>query len=360
MQIKWVSKTAHFLTKKACYFLFRCCAVQVVGLSFGGAVALEVCQKLVQHGKKALVIMLDTVCPRKGHLKLPDADVVPERYIMGKLEEELDVLYQKELKSNERILNDYNAMQHEKQPATTLRVVLLKAQGLDGTSRTLAGLEDLQNGWSWLQPEMYSVPGSHFTMCEPGYAERTAAAIRFVLSRGPVQLESSPDLWFHAVRHGDTFLYTRLMKSPEFGESWVHEECSSCQLTPLQIAAANDDVLLVKLLLSKGAQIVTSSGKSVVQCALEAESFRTFSFLSQYDLNRPDGEKQVMDVDLFGDCQNKKQLEIFSMQPGTKRRGQPWLRTLSAINASGDSAGHGIHGSHGPMGQQLGLLQKYR
>lgn len=328
---------------------------QVAGLSFGGAVALEVCQQLVRHGKSATAIMLDTVCPRPGHLKLPEAHVVPERHVMGKLEEGLDHLYQKELKNNERILNKYNAMQHGK--PETLRVVLLKAQGLDGTSRALAGLEDLQNGWGWLMPEMYSVPGSHFTICEPGYAEKTAAVIRFVLGREAVHLTGLSELWFHAVRHGDTFLYTRLLKHPTFGDDWIHEESASHQLTALQMAAENDDVLLVKLLLRKGAQIVTS-GKNAVQCALEAESFRTFSFLSQFHLQRDRDEQlmQEMDVDLFADIGNRKQLEMLSTPSlrSVQRRGQPWLRTLAAMNASRDAAGEG------PMGQQLDLLQKYR
>eukprot|EP00913_Durusdinium_trenchii_P017215 g16188.t1 len=330
-----------------------CEPYQVAGLSFGGAVALEVCQQLVRRGKKATAIMLDTVCPQPGHLKLPDATVVPEKHVMGKLREDLDQFYQIELRNNERILNDYDAKQHGQQCAPMLRVVLLKAQGLDGTSRALRGLEDLQNGWGWLHPEMYSVPGSHFTICEPGYAERTSAAIRFVLGGKPVKLSSLSDLWFHAVRHGDSFLYTRLLKHPEFAECWIHDEAAAHHMTALQMAAENDDVFLAKLLLTKGARM-TSNGKHAVDSALNAASFRTFSLLSLLSQRTESSTELVLDD--FGDRENKKQLEIFSRPVGAaERRGQPWLRTLKAMNASGDSTRH----HEGPMGEQLHLLQQY-
>ena len=299
--------------------------------------AFEVCQQLVLRGRKAIVIMLDTVCPKgTQHLSL-GKHKVPAKHVMGELHLDLNDFYQKELENNEKLLNNYNAQGHCRLHCTAgtsgMRVVLFKARSLDGTSRALKGLEDLQNGWGWLSPEIYSVAGSHFTMCEPAYAGRCAGTIRFVLGTDAVEVASLEDLWFHAVRHGDTFLYSRLLKHPEFSSDWINSSCRDRGLTALQIAAANDDVYLLKILLEKRAEL-SGGGKSAMQVALDAECFRTFSFLSQ------DSPSLALE---FGDSDNKRQLEM-SCGPltGAEIRGQPWLRTLKAMNDSSQGSANAI------------------
>ncbi len=318
---------------------------QVAGLSFGGAVAFEVCQKLVQHGKTATAIMLDTVCPRKGHFEMPDDRNVPQEHVMGKLDnDEINSQYWAELRNNERILDAYSP---DHPVSQRFRVVLLKARGIDSTSKTLKGLEDPLNGWGWLQPlpEIYSTDGSHFTMCEPVYALRTAALMQFVLRSECRRLSSLSDLWLHAVRHGDTFIYSKLMQDEDRIQEWMLLEDDQ-GLTALHLAAENDDAFLLCKLQAKGADFSrkSSKGLSPLDSAKQAESFQSCSFLmgvhSDHSFNT-----------------NKRQLEMFTLLPeGFEKRGGTWLRTLRSINESGQVGKAMPSDADAPMAQQMNIF----
>ena len=318
---------------------------QVAGLSFGGAVAFEVCQKLVQHGKTATAIMLDTVCPRKGHFEMPDDRNVPQEHVMGKLDnDEINSQYWAELRNNERILDAYSP---DHPVSQRFRVVLLKARGIDSTSKTLKGLEDPLNGWGWLEPlpEIYSTDGSHFTMCEPVYALRTAALMQFVLRSECRRLSSLSDLWLHAVRHGDTFIYSKLMQDEDRIQEWMLLEDDQ-GLTALHLAAENDDAFLLCKLQAKGADFSrkSSKGLSPLDSAKQAESFQSCSFLmgvhSDHSFNT-----------------NKRQLEMFTLLPeGFEKRGGTWLRTLRSINESGQVGKAMPSDADAPMAQQMNIF----
>lgn len=342
---------------------------QVAGLSFGGAVAFEVCQKLVQHGKTATAIMLDTVCPKKGHFEMPDETNVPQKHVMGKLDnDEINSQYWAELRNNERILNAYSP---DHPVSQRFRVVLLKARGIDSTSQMLRGLEDPLNGWGWLKPlpEIYSTDGSHFTMCEPVYALRTAALMQFVLRSECRRLSSLSDLWLHAVRHGDTFIYSKLMQHDKHDKHDKHDRIQEGMLleddlaaekriqewmlleddqglTALHLAAENDDAFLLCKLQAKGADFSrkSSKGLSAFDSAMQAESFQSCSFLmgAHYDHS-------------FNT--NKRQLEMFTLLPeGFEKRGGTWLRTLRSINESGQVGRAMPSDADAPMAQQMNIF----
>lgn len=313
---------------------------QVAGLSFGGAVAFEVAHQLSAMGHSAAAVMLDTACPCPGHLRLPPAE--ESDLAMGRLEESLDSFYQDELHNNERILNSYDPGQHCRSGSVKTkppRIVLLKARGQDTTSASLSGLDDTFNGWAMHELEVLSIPGSHFSLCDRGLAWSTAAGLRYMLETPPAVGLTRADMSYeehallYAAAHGDTFMCQQLLQK---ALNW--RVADSQGRTVLHHAAANDDLALVKLMVSLGsdAQAVDNAGWTPLKCAKEEASLQAFSLLANHlrgAVLKPPDMFDFMNM-------NKKQLRIFASSHGLGEvRGRDWLHTLSSLNASSGAAG---------------------
>ncbi len=300
--------------------------VRLSGLSFAGAVAYEVAQQLNDLGVKVdSVLMFDTAMPGAGDLTLPPAQ---REYVMGEIAEDINEYYQAEIDNNQRILNAYRPIA----PKKHLRVILLKARSRDSVNNTLPSLNDLCNGWlNLFCPEVYSVPGSHFSMFDRTYVNTTVQAMRYVYDQSSYfvdkTLQSSvyhnrEKLLIQAAKNGDSYLVVRLLKAgvnPLVTDEEDHY--AAC------FSAQHDDLCSLAWIhyYAQGKLPIAS----LFSWAIQGSALKTMSYLVQHrEIERPDEP----DITLLMDGNKQQALILYGMsQPYLQRE---WMQILASHNDS--------------------------
>ncbi len=299
--------------------------VRLAGLSFAGCVAYEIGQQLVkQHKQIDSVLMFDTAMPQASELVLPSREHA--EYVMGEIAEDINDYYQAEIENNQKILNKYRPSA----PLDAMRVILLKSRSRDTINSALSSLNLVDNGWlSILFPEIYSIPGSHFSIFDKGYIQSTVQAVRYVYDRmesSNINSTIAPEarlahLLLHAAKQGDSYLVLRLLQ--EGVDPLAVREANQ---TAAHYAAKNDDLCSLSWILFKvGDGKIAMDG--LITAAVQGSCLKTMSYL----VSGPD-LSQTPDMTLLADS-NKKQKAIFSDQTNRYEQ-REWMQILADHNTS--------------------------
>lgn len=302
--------------------------VRLAGLSFAGAVAYEVAQQLSSLGAKVdSVLMFDTAMPGTGNLTLPPTQ---RQFVMGEIAEDINEYYQAEINNNQRILNAYRPSA----PINALHVILLKARSPDSVNQSLPSLNEVCNGWLKLFcPEVYSVPGSHFSLFDRAYINTTVQVMRHVyIGNNPyidIELLANEEkncekLLLQAAKNGDSYLVLRLLKAgvnPMITDREGHH--AAC------FAAENDDLCSLAWIhfYAKNRLLITD----LFPWAIKGNALKTMAYL--VEKSQLSGISAEPDILLLMDS-NKQQSMILYGQPHPYQQ-REWMEILAAHNSSG-------------------------
>ena len=300
--------------------------IRLAGLSFAGAVAYEVAQQLIDLGMEVeSILMFDTAMPGAGDLTLPQTQ---RQYVMGEIAEDINEYYQAEIDNNQRILNAYRPGM----PKNELRVILFKARSRDSVNRSLPSLNDICNGWLTLFcPEVYSIPGSHFSLFDRAYVTTTVQTMRYAYGETSYfvgkQLQADTarnqeKLFLQAAKNGDSYLVLRLLKAgvdPMVTDESGHHAA--------YFSAENDDLCSLAWIhyYAKKQLLIPS----LFEWAIKGKALKTMSYLVEHgddvELKEPDATL-VMDT-------NKKQALILQVMSRPYQQ-REWMEILAAHNDS--------------------------
>lgn len=312
-------------------------SVRLAGLSFAGCVAYEIAQQLIDlNGKVDNVLMFDTAMPGAGDLNLPNEH---REYVMGEIADDINKYYQAAIDNNQRILNAYRPIV----PKKNLRVILFKARSRDSVNKSLPSLNMECNGWlNLFCPEMYSVPGSHFSLFDRGYIHSTTQAMRFVYSRKEYYIDqykradiqfNRQQLLLQAAKNGDSYLVLRLLQQ-QVNPLTRDEEGN----TPACYAALNDDLCsLAWLHYYAGSELELTS---LYNWAIKGKSLKTMSYLVEHATP----QESILPCLTLSMDTNKMQDMIF-LKPQRVYSQREWLEILASHNASSSK----INQTVGPM-----------
>ncbi|MCC5791939.1 MAG: SDR family NAD(P)-dependent oxidoreductase [Legionellaceae bacterium] len=300
--------------------------IRLAGLSFAGAVAYEVAQQLADSGVAVdSVLMLDTAMPGAGHLTLPPNQ---RQYVMGEVADDINTYYQAEIDNNQRILNNYRPGK----PKDGLRVILLKARSRDSVNRTLPSLNEVCNGWLHLFcPEVYSLPGSHFSMFDRTYVDTTAQVMRYAYDQNDYFIDKDLEanvvanrerLFLQAAKNGDSYLVVRLLK---LGVNPLATDAHG--ITAAGYAALNDDLCSLAWIhyMAKDNLVL----ESLFPYAMRGNALKTMSYLVEFNQV---SELEEPDVTLLMDVNKQQSVILYGVNKLYNQR--EWMEILAAHNES--------------------------
>lgn len=300
--------------------------VRLAGLSFAGAVAYEVAQQLAELDVAVdSVLMFDTAMPGAGDLTLPPNQ---REYVMGEIADDINTYYQAEIDNNQRILNTYRP----DKPKNELRVILLKARSRDSVNRTLPSLNEVCNGWlNLFCPEVYSLPGSHFSMFDRTYVDTTVQVMRYAYDQSDYYIDKElvadvatnrQKLFLQAAKNGDSYLVVRLLKlgvNPLAADELGNNAAA--------YAALNDDLCSLAWIhyVAKGDLVIDT----LFPYAIQGNGLKTMSYLVEFSqVTQP----EEPDVTMLMDVNKQQSVILYGVHKPYNQR--EWMQILAAHNDS--------------------------